>query len=1133
MSDTSITIPKIPKLENSENYEFLRQAGIQYIQKLSGRIWTDYNRHDPGISIHELMCYAITDLGYRTSFGIPDLLAVDKNVKPVDELADFFTAAEILPVNPTSEIDIRKLIIDTPGVKNAWLITAKDSEYPVYYDHKNCELTLDPEKGDKLIPLQGLYNVLLEYELDDKGKEFYDAIKTEVRAALMSHRNLCEDVLSITAVGYEDIAVCSDIEVRPDVDIDEVQAKIYKILIDYFSPSLNFYTLPEMLEGEADKKDAVTGEVLTWKRAPKTMDQIFEGPLLKHGFIDDDELATADLRTELHISDVINSIMDIDGVIAVKTISFLKYHDDEFIISDDWVIALEKLKAPRLSRDKSKFIFYKGILPYMAHKENVDHELRELQQKNEAFRKSGHERDLPVPQGEFRSLTDYFPVQNDFPLVYGIGEIGLSGSVDDKRMAQAKQLKAYLLLFEQILTNYLAQLANLKKLFTSMRSVTKLPDKTYAYDNEKNRTYFTQKLKEIRMFQEKEVIVQLLTSTDRKEREKFRNQLIDRFDHKYLILIEWMTETDPVRIAAWRLQLNTFFANGEYDLTALETQRSVDPAGFAAAKTAVIATIYDNVKDEITGVHYAKVLNELAETEDVFIDRRNRFLDHLMARFCENMTDYSLIVHQMMKDDQAAGLRMIGDKETFLSDYPIFSRDRGKGFNYKYPHPPWHNPMHVSNGIWNTDNVSGMKHRIVRLLGMDEYKRRTLATELLNIKIKMVSGEPTWHVELSDPLDTAVVLMNSLDYDTEECAESTLLYMLHEGDNADKYEIKGTAGAYYYVLNNDCEDVEVVATSKKTFVKRDVCEAEMQRVIQFFRDNCDVESFHLVEHILLRPRTNLDIPLPNCVTCPKEATPVTADNIPTYMFHIRLLTEEEKTKSIKHPKQKQPDRWKFELHDQDGHIILNSEGYAQLNGCTNGIASLREHGTSKPNYHLSKSKTFHGFSLFADNGEMIAKSKNYSTTAKRDIEIDALIKFLAFKDDTWNVADEDTFFCNEEDDPYSFQVSVILPAWPTRFRNIAFRQFVERTIRLETPAHIHPKICWVNLDQMRKFERAYHKWVGGMITNDIPNPHTSRKLIKALYSLDNVYPAALLHSCDDTKSNEPQVILDYTSLGNL
>jgi hypothetical protein len=32
----------------------------------------------------------------------------------------------------------------------------------------------------------------------------------------------------------------------------------------------------------------------------------------------------------------------------------------------------------------------------------------------------------------------------------------------------------------------------------------------------------------------------------------------------------------------------------------------------------------------------------MAETGDMFLDRRNRFLDHLLARFAESFNDYAL-----------------------------------------------------------------------------------------------------------------------------------------------------------------------------------------------------------------------------------------------------------------------------------------------------------------------------------------------------------------------------------------------------------------------------------------------------------------------------------------------------------
>ena len=56
---TSITIQKHPELNDSSNYELLRQEGLNAIQQLASRWWTDYNIHDPGITQLELLCYAL------------------------------------------------------------------------------------------------------------------------------------------------------------------------------------------------------------------------------------------------------------------------------------------------------------------------------------------------------------------------------------------------------------------------------------------------------------------------------------------------------------------------------------------------------------------------------------------------------------------------------------------------------------------------------------------------------------------------------------------------------------------------------------------------------------------------------------------------------------------------------------------------------------------------------------------------------------------------------------------------------------------------------------------------------------------------------------------------------------------
>ncbi|NEQ53281.1 MAG: hypothetical protein F6K11_24625, partial [Leptolyngbya sp. SIO3F4] len=77
-----------------------------------------------------------------------------------------------------------------------------------------------------------------------------------------------------------------------------------------------------------------------------------------------------------------------------------------------------------------------------------------------------YELDLSVPQGRYYNLTDYYSIHHEFPLTYGISEDGLPDSAPALRKIQAQQLKGYLVFFDQILANYLAQLSHVRELFS-------------------------------------------------------------------------------------------------------------------------------------------------------------------------------------------------------------------------------------------------------------------------------------------------------------------------------------------------------------------------------------------------------------------------------------------------------------------------------------------------------------------------------------------------------------------------------------------------------------------------------------------------------------------------------------------
>jgi len=84
------------------NFSEMRKKGIEYLQKSSGKIWTDYNVHDPGVTILEVLCYALTDLGFRTSFKMNDLLTQKNDTHPQIE-DSLIQAHEILSCNPITE----------------------------------------------------------------------------------------------------------------------------------------------------------------------------------------------------------------------------------------------------------------------------------------------------------------------------------------------------------------------------------------------------------------------------------------------------------------------------------------------------------------------------------------------------------------------------------------------------------------------------------------------------------------------------------------------------------------------------------------------------------------------------------------------------------------------------------------------------------------------------------------------------------------------------------------------------------------------------------------------------------------------------------------------------------------------
>ena len=79
MSNEPKFIPVNEELPKGMNFPLLKRMAIDFAQDLSGDIWTDFNEHDPGVTILENICYALTELSYKTQFDFEKLLFAESD----------------------------------------------------------------------------------------------------------------------------------------------------------------------------------------------------------------------------------------------------------------------------------------------------------------------------------------------------------------------------------------------------------------------------------------------------------------------------------------------------------------------------------------------------------------------------------------------------------------------------------------------------------------------------------------------------------------------------------------------------------------------------------------------------------------------------------------------------------------------------------------------------------------------------------------------------------------------------------------------------------------------------------------------------------------------------------------------
>ncbi|RIJ50490.1 hypothetical protein D1614_00715 [Maribellus luteus] len=428
--------------KTSLNFSELRNKGIEYLQELGGDIWTDYNLHDPGLTILEQLCYGLTDIGYRTAYPLEDLLVKNKDL-PIDARANaFFSPSDIFSSHPVTNTDLRKLIIDRfDEVQNVWISRLKNEGF-----HEEIS-------GLSRIEVLPKLRFIRKLSADQHAREdFINRLKKFLNA----NRNMGEYFSEVCLLQPRPVEIKCNIHLPEQNDIEQTLSQLFLSLFEYIYVPVRFRTPDEMLSEN------------------QTIEEMFAGPRLIKGFLPDEP---AKERIRVLDVDILQRLFSkADGVVKceVKSIVCGDTESQKMTIDPDHFFHLLKdtgqydsnARFDYLYSQLKVFINEKEI--NLLHKDVINNLLFEKWSKKYRAYSMGDQKEKTFNEKlekTYRDPGNYHSLQRHFPLIYNIGPEGLADSEPEEKKAKASQLKAFLMLFEHHLGGHLSQLANLNHFF--------------------------------------------------------------------------------------------------------------------------------------------------------------------------------------------------------------------------------------------------------------------------------------------------------------------------------------------------------------------------------------------------------------------------------------------------------------------------------------------------------------------------------------------------------------------------------------------------------------------------------------------------------------------------------------------
>ena len=226
-----------------------------------------------------------------------------------------------------------------------------------------------------------------------------------------ANRNLGEDIQEVKILGDERIKLKAQIAISADQNPAQTLARIWDQLSHFISPRVPFHKLNQCLA------------------KGYSIDELFQGPRLSHGFILDEELSQEAKEETLHNSDLIAEIMKVSGVELVTELKSATAYS-EWV---EWSLDIDPARAQKFDPQKSEWTLLVDQQPVEVNLEKALQLYYRLKAAEVKHPLEASELDLMPSPGEDHQMSTYHLIKNQLPDTYGINEIGLSPAATPER----------------------------------------------------------------------------------------------------------------------------------------------------------------------------------------------------------------------------------------------------------------------------------------------------------------------------------------------------------------------------------------------------------------------------------------------------------------------------------------------------------------------------------------------------------------------------------------------------------------------------------------------------------------------------------------------------------------------------